>query len=243
MRIIKLNTINSTNDYLKNMFKEIPLNNFTTVVADYQVKGKGQYRNRWHSDKGKNLLFSVLIKFKSFSIKDQVYLNFAISLAIFEVLTDMLKNVKIKWPNDIMSRQSKICGILIENSVKHDKISHSIVGIGLNVNQEIFPTELKKATSIKKILKKDVKLDELLQKILQQIKISIAKIEKKHFKSLHSDYHLNLYRFEQPSMFKTNDNAIFLGKIIGVSEQGKLKLELLDETIKEFEVKEICFMD
>lgn len=243
MRIIKLNTINSTNDYLKNMFKEIPLNNLTTVVSDYQLKGKGQYRNRWHSEKGKNLLFSVLIKFENFLIKDQVYLNFAISLAIFEVLTDMLKNVKIKWPNDIMSRQSKICGILIENSVKHDKISHSIVGIGLNVNQENFPTELKKATSIKKILKKDVKLDELLQKILQQIKISITKIEKKQFKSLHNDYHLNLYRFEQPSMFKTNDNTLFLGKIIGVSEQGKLKLELLDETIKEFEVKEISFMD
>lgn len=243
MKIIKLDTINSTNDYLKELIKELKPTNFTTVVSNYQIKGKGQYLNSWHSEKGKNLLFSVLIKFKRFSIANQAFLNFAISLAIFEVLSNMLKNVKIKWPNDIMSRQSKICGILIENFVKHDKISHSIVGIGLNVNQENFPIHINKATSIKNILKKDTDLDLLLKQILHQIKKEILKIESNELTVLYETYYKNLYKLEQPSMYKTNENSLFLGKIIGVSKQGKLQLELIDETVKEFEVKEISFVD
>lgn len=239
MKIIKLNAIDSTNTYLKEMAREIDIENYTVVVTKYQTNGKGQYQNSWHSKKGKNLLFSILIKFKSFKIENHTYLNFAISLAVFHVLNQFLQHVKIKWPNDIMSRQRKICGILIENTVQNDKISQSIVGIGLNVNQIDFPVELEKVTSLKKELNTNFNCDDLLEQLIISVKKEILKLENNEFKELYDSYIDNLYKLNEPTMYKTKSGNLFLGKIKGVSNYGKLQVELDDETIKEFDIKEI----
>ncbi|MCF6349686.1 MAG: biotin--[acetyl-CoA-carboxylase] ligase [Flavobacteriaceae bacterium] len=238
MKIIKLDAINSTNDYLKGLCKEINLENFTVVTARFQTKGKGQFKNNWHSEEGKNLLFSLLVKFKSFKIENQAYLNFAISTAIHAVLHTYLQHVKVKWPNDIMSRQYKICGILIENTVKNDKISQSVIGIGLNVNQVIFPKKIVNVTSLKKELKKEIDSKLLLEQLISSIKKEIQKLENNQFLEIYNTYIKNLYKLNKPSMFATKVNPFFLGKIIGVTNQGKLQV-LKNDMVKEFNVKEI----
>ena len=148
MKIIKLHTIHSTNDYLKSLTNDKLLEDFTVVWADFQSEGKGQRGSSWLSKKGKNLTFSVFLDTSFLLIEQQFYLNIITSLAVYNLLKKkMIEHVKIKWPNDILSDNKKICGILIENSFKSQAINHSVIGVGLNVNQTDF-AQLHAVTSL-----------------------------------------------------------------------------------------------
>ena len=132
MKIVKLNAIDSTNTYLKDLIKLTTVENWTVIVTDNQVKGKGQFDNKWISDKGKNLTFSILVKFESLKIKQQFYLNYSVSIALYNVLRYYIpEKLTVKWPNDILSANHKICGILIESSINNSNVNHAIIGIGL----------------------------------------------------------------------------------------------------------------
>ena len=139
MNIIKLNAIDSTNSYLKNNAIKNNFESFTVVVAEKQTDGRGQLGTVWESDQGKNLTFSVLIKFLDFKITQQFYLSMAVSLGVLRVLkSQFIYNFHIKWPNDILAENNKVAGILIENSIVGSFIKNSVIGIGLNVNQTNF---------------------------------------------------------------------------------------------------------
>lgn len=242
MKIIKLNAIDSTSTFLKEMATNSSLENYTTVVANTQTNGRGQRENTWQSEPNKNLTFSVFIKDIELPIEDQKYLNFAICLAVFEIISNHLKNnIFIKWPNDIMSANQKLCGILIENTISKNCINKTIVGIGLNVNQEIFSSNLKKISSLKKISGKTYDLELLLNQILGTLKKQITLLNHKNFSKLERDYLNVMYKRNSPSMFKTSNNVLFMGKILGVSKSGRLKIEAQDGIIKEFGIKEVSF--
>ena len=241
MKIRKISAISSTNAYLKQLVLESRLESFTVVSADYQNKGKGQATKQWFSEKGKNLLFSILIKFNSLDISKQAFLNFAISIGIYQALKQHYPIIKIKWPNDIMADDKKISGILIENSVKGSLINHSIVGIGLNVNQLKFSTEIPNAVSLRNLLNKEFYRDVLLVELLDSIQKQISLLAEKDLGTLKANYEKNLYKKGIPSMFKTTNNKPFLGKIIGVSSIGLLQIELENGAIKEFANKEVFF--
>ncbi|WP_299109333.1 biotin--[acetyl-CoA-carboxylase] ligase [uncultured Tenacibaculum sp.] len=243
MKIIKLSAIDSTNSFLKEMAVNSVIEDFTTVVTQQQTKGRGQMNSEWVSEVGKNLTFSVFVRFESFLFSDQRYLSFAVALSVFEAVKSLeLNRLSIKWPNDIMAGNKKIGGILIENSLKKDTIVSSIIGIGLNVNQDNFSKELSKASSLKKILGEEVGLDILLMNVLNRLKENIRLLKQKRYKVLEDKYLDNLYKKDIASMFKTPEGNLFMGKIIGVSQEGKLQLELEDETIKEFDLKEVSFI-
>ncbi|WP_439127730.1 biotin--[acetyl-CoA-carboxylase] ligase [Polaribacter sp.] len=243
MKIIKLNAIASTNSFLKEMAKDSALENFTVVQTENQLNGRGQQHAKWVSDPFKNLTFSVFVKFKDFNFLDKKYLNFAISLAIFEVLKEEnIKNIAIKWPNDILSGKQKICGILIENNIKGTKINSSVIGIGLNVNQKLFSESLKNVSSLSNISGKIFDLDDLLKKIILQIELKIRKLEKQDFKSLETDYLNVLYKKNIPTMFKDSKDVLFMGIIRGISNDGKLKIELENESVAEFGIKEVAMV-
>lgn len=242
MKIIKLNAIDSTNSFLKDMLSKMPVEDFTVVVAKNQTNGRGQMNSEWVVEKDKSLTFSVFKGFFDFSIEDYKYLNYGISLSVFEVLTTYkLPNLAVKWPNDIMSGSKKIAGILIENSLKGNKISSSIIGIGINVNQEKFSEKAPNATSIKNSLGVEVDLDVLLDKLLDVLIKNLTLLEKKEYQTLEKRYLEVLYKKNVPTMFKNNQNILFMGKIIGVSKNGNLQIELEDETIQEFGLKEVSF--
>ena len=243
MKIIKLNATNSTNSFLKELGRDTALENFTIVVASEQKKGRGQQDSQWVSEPFKNLTFSVFTNEFVLEIRHQKYLNFAISLALFNTLSSYkIPNLSIKWPNDILSANKKICGILIENNIKGPKINSSIIGVGLNVNQERFLDSLNNVSSLKNICNLEFDLDLLLLKIIENLKKTIHLLSLNEYLQLETDYLNALYKKNIPAMFKDKTGLLFMGKIIGVSSYGSLQVELEDETIKEFGVKEISFL-
>ena len=242
MKILKLDAIDSTNSYLKNLIKENDVNNWTVVVAEYQNNGKGQLDNSWFSDRGKNITFSILVKMDHLKVNHQHYLNYSISIALYNVLKYYIpKKLSVKWPNDILSANDKVSGILIENSIKNDTVKYAIIGIGLNVNQIHFPKDITNATSLKNVLMKTIDKDELLDKILLEIQYQFVLIKQRKFLEIKKMYEDVLYKKAIPSMFIDSHNNTFLGKIIGVGKEGKLQVELENESIREFDFKEIKF--
>jgi BirA family transcriptional regulator, biotin operon repressor / biotin---[acetyl-CoA-carboxylase] ligase len=242
MNIIKLNAIDSTNSYLKKLAQESVLHNFTVVVAKHQTFGRGQMGTKWVSEQGKNLTFSLLINFKKLNVKDQFYLSMAVALGLIYALRHFVSvPLKIKWPNDILAEKDKIAGILIENILKSENINHSIVGIGLNVNQTEFPATIENVTSLKKLSGKTFNNDELLDKMVTSIKKYSCYVEDEKFDILKQMYLSNLYKFETPAMFEDKNGEIFLGKISTVDENGRLVVELENETTRKFSLKEIKF--
>ena len=239
MKIIKLNAIDSTNDFLKNMSRNEVVENFTTVVTQSQTKGKGQMGSTWDSEIGKNLIMSILIKDLLNDIDEIFHLNVAISLAVIQVLEELnIPKISIKWPNDIMSDNKKIAGILIENSFKSDNKIESIVGIGLNVNQKEF-SNLPKASSLSVITNLDFDLDLILDKIQFQIKRNCAIISSKQTAILWKNYHQSLFKNGVPMAFEDENKNQFMGIIQEVSEDGRLKLLLEDDSFKFYELKQI----
>lgn len=243
MKIIKLDAIDSTNTFLREMSYNNQVENFTIVIAENQVNGRGQMNTVWESENGNSLTFSILLKLDQLTIANQFYISKVVSLAIYDVLSTLLTvKINIKWPNDILAEGKKICGILIENSVKKTMIHQSIVGIGLNVNQEMFKN-LPNATSMKLISNEDYDLDFILEKLVSSIKKYISILEKKEFQEIDKLYLNRLYKIGIPSMFKNMlTNTVFMGKILGVSNQGQLNVELEDETVSQFNLKEIEFI-
>lgn len=242
MKIIKLDAIDSTNSFLKELNKDSSLENFTIVVTKNQQKGRGQREANWYSEPFKNLTFSILVNKLKLKTNEAKYINFAVSLAIFKVLeTYKIRNLFIKWPNDIMSANKKICGILIENSLSNNKINNSIIGIGLNVNQVNFPN-LERVSSLKNILGYELNLDDLLIDLIKQLKFQFELLNKKLFSNLENEYLAVLYKKDTPSMFKTEKGITFLGKIIGIATNGNLLVENENNEVEEFAIKEISFL-
>ena len=242
MNIIKLNAIESTNLYLKNLAVEKELESYTVVSANYQSAGRGQMGANWHSEIGKNLTFSILIKFDSFEIERQFYLSMAVSLGLLAAIRFHISSpLFVKWPNDILAEKDKLAGILIENIVTGNVIKQTVIGIGLNVNQEQFPSTIGKVTSLKKITGNPFDTDSLLESIVISIQNFVDYIERKEFQKLKNLYLKSLYKFEKPVMFEDDKGVIFLGKIVNVCEDGKLEVALEDEKTRKFNLKEIKF--
>ena len=139
MPLIKLDAIDSTNNYLKQLAKEKVLENYTAVMAFEQTKGKGQMGSQWVSEAGKNLTISVLVKDLPLDVISIYDFNVAVALAAVTLLQwNAIDKVNVKWPNDIMAEQKKVGGILIENSLKPNGTFTAVVGFGLNLNQTDF---------------------------------------------------------------------------------------------------------
>lgn len=239
LQIDKLRTIDSTNDYLKSLIKENNLQDDKVVWALEQTKGRGQMGTTWTSESGKNLTFSVFRKVKSLSINEQFYALMAASLAVKEVLEKLLiKNVKVKWPNDILSDKKKICGILIESVIKKGKLDAMIIGVGLNVNQTNWDG-LQGITSIKSETAIHFELEEILKMLLEQFHHYVQLLLKKDFTSLKEDYEKFLFRNGRASTFRKKDGTQFTGIIQGVTHLGKLILLEEDEVVQEYDLKEI----
>ncbi|SNR61220.1 biotin--[acetyl-CoA-carboxylase] ligase [Lutibacter flavus] len=242
MNIIKLSAIDSTNLYLKTLVSKNELENFTVVITDHQNSGRGQMGTTWSSERGKNLTFSILISLPSFKIEEQFYLSMAVALGILNVLKKEADcPFWVKWPNDILAVKDKVAGVLIENTIGGTFIKYSIVGIGLNVNQEIFPKDIDNVTSLNNISNRTFVLDDLLSKLLKSIENFVQYIIRKEYLELKRMYIVALYKFEKPTMFKDNLGNVFIGKIIDVSEKGRLIVELENEKIRKFNLKEIKF--
>jgi BirA family biotin operon repressor/biotin-[acetyl-CoA-carboxylase] ligase len=238
MKLIKLDAIDSTNEFLKGLSNKQELENFTVVTAENQTKGKGQMGAVWVSESGKNLIMSVFVKGLILELNHIYNLNIAVALAVIQTLESYnIPNLSIKWPNDIMSYNFKIGGILIENSIKSDGAISSIIGLGLNVNQTNFEN-LPKASSLAVISKSTFDKEELLESIIKNLKENLKVLNSVPF-LLWQAYTDKLFKKGTPMAFKDNTDIKFMGIIQGVSSNGKLQVLLEDDSIVEYNIKEI----
>tara|TARA_Y100000739_G_C20596362_1_gene460489 strand:- start:689 stop:1426 length:738 start_codon:yes stop_codon:yes gene_type:complete len=243
MNIIKLDAIDSTNSYLKKIISNKDVSDSTIVTAKFQTKGKGQLGANWESEDSKNLIFSIYKKDLGIKVKDQFIISIIVSLALIKTLKkNNLPNLRIKWPNDIMSENKKICGILIENIVKEKHIKHAVIGIGLNVNQTIFDN-LPNASSIKKITGNTHNKDEILKELANNINRSFEMIYSSSSEIIFKKYEELLYRINKPSTFKNLKGENFTGFIKGVNKLGKLNVMLDDNKLESFDLKEISILN
>jgi len=238
MQLIKLGAIDSTNDFLKNLAQEKDTLNFTVVTAESQTKGKGQMGSVWNSETGKNLIMSVLIKDSLSEINEIFNLNIVVALSVISVLKQRhIPNLSIKWPNDILSANKKIGGILIENSIKSDGSIYSIAGLGLNINQTNFEN-LPKASSLANVMQQNFDKEELLEDIVAKMKIYTENL-KENVSMLWKEYEDLLFKKEIPTAFKDVYGRNFMGMIKGVDPLGRLKILLEDDTVATFQIKEV----
>lgn len=242
MKLIKLSAIDSTNDFLKELSKNDTLENFTTVVAEQQTKGKGQMGSSWVTEKGKNLIISTLIKDVVAKVDQVFHLNVAVSIAIIQVLETLtIPNLAIKWPNDIMSDDKKIAGILIENRFKSDATIESVVGIGLNVNQKDF-NALPRASSLSIVANKEFELDLILEGIIEKIQANCEPIRNETTEKLWQIYLDYLFKKDVLMTFEDQHKSVYNGTILGVTQEGKLEVALENNTIHYYGIKEITLM-
>ncbi len=227
MPIVKLDAIDSTNDFLKDWTRREIVENFTVVTAENQTKGRGQMGAAWHSESGKNLIMSVLVKGFLIDASAVFDLNMVVSLAVIRSLENLkVPKLSIKWPNDIMSAEKKVGGILIENSFKSDNSIDSVVGIGLNVNQTQFEN-LPQASSL--ALQTDINFDKeaLLHEIVANLK-SILNSWETDAVALKENYTNLLFKKDVQMTFQKVDQSVFIGTITGINRNGQL--EILSES-------------
>lgn len=240
MKVIKLNATDSTNTFLSELAKDTTLKSPTVIITDNQTAGRGQRNSTWYAEPGKSLAMSVYIEPKKLLIKDQFYLSMLVSLSVKKALQDFgVPKVTVKWPNDILSRSKKLAGILIENTVKQNKISSSIIGIGVNVNTDLVKT-LPRLGSMYSQTHKEFDMEEVAMKILEVLIPKIESFSSVDYMKLKHNYEQHLFRKDQVTSFIDKDTSLFSGIIRGVTDMGQLKVETSSEnSIKHYWPKEI----
>ena len=242
LNLIKLNAIDSTNTYLKKLAKETQLLDETVVITKHQVSGRGQMGNFWLSREGQSLTFSMFKVFFDFRVEDQFIISMATSLGILKALEALnIPSISIKWPNDILSAKSKVGGILIENLLEGSFIKYAVIGIGLNVNEPIFPN-LPKASSLKLETGKTFILEEVLQEVLENLFLKLRILNATNFSALKEEYEDNLFQRNAISVFETPEGLRFNGIIKGVSDIGELIVETENNPLRKFQLKEVSLI-
>lgn len=239
MHLIKVSAINSTNSFAREMFRENNQIPATCIVAEKQLSGRGQRGTIWTSEEGKNLTFSVIYPKPALLPGRQFVLSAAVATSVLQVMQQFeVPKMKVKWPNDIMSANLKIGGILIENVISEAKVAASIIGIGLNVNQENFEG-LPTAGSMKSVCGRIFDLDEVLDALLLQLEERLDHLSEETSEEILKRYKKHLFRRHQPSTFQLPDKTYFTGMITSVTPEGKLLVQKEDDLLQEFDLKEI----
>ncbi len=238
MPVIKLDAIPSTNDFLKDLAASGPVDPFTVAVAETQTRGRGQAGAKWVSEPGKNLTFSIYIPDSVKNVRQLFGLNVAVALSVAESLDRLqVPRVSVKWPNDILSGNRKIAGILIENSIGGSV--DSIIGIGINVNQRTFG-DLPSATSIWLEKGTEASREDLMHAVVVSIQNKLQTPSGRD--RLWDAYHARLYMKDKAAMFAKPDGARFMAVVRKVTDDGRLNLELENGSLRRFAVREISMV-
>jgi BirA family transcriptional regulator, biotin operon repressor / biotin---[acetyl-CoA-carboxylase] ligase len=231
----------STNTYCFSLLKKGKLMEGTIIHTNYQTAGRGQMGNTWESETDKNLLLSIILYPSLIKAEEQFIISKAVSIGICDFLERYLSNVFIKWPNDIYVNNDKIAGILIENSIIHDEINHTIVGIGLNINQEEFISNIPNPTSLKTLTRMTYDLNEVLSLLCKDLDNRYKQLLYNKISHIDNEYISHLFKYNKWIEFK-DSKGIFEGRIQSVSEAGKLRIEDRRGRLYEYGFKEVDFL-
>lgn len=243
MATISLASVPSTNTWAKEHAES--LQHGDIVVTPDQTAGRGQRGNHWEAEPGCNLTFSIFLRPTAISPARQFLISEIVSLAVASALRSHLpesadSRISVKWPNDIYAGDCKIAGILIEHAVSGNGITHTVAGIGLNVNQRIFRSDAPNPVSMAMIAEHDFPLEPIMLEIARQVTMQT---DAPQSASIHADYLDTLWRKDGlPHTFSTPDGATFQAIIEDVAENGMLRLAPTDAPPCEFAFKEVVFI-
>ncbi|WP_347157744.1 biotin--[acetyl-CoA-carboxylase] ligase [Pontibacter chitinilyticus] len=229
----------STNTEAQQLLSKNEATEGCLVLTAQQTKGRGQRGNTWEAAPGKNITLSVVLAPAFLAVRQQFFLNMAVSLAVLDLVRGLgLTQAQIKWPNDLYFEDKKIGGILIENTINSYTLQHSIVGIGLNVNQLQF--QFPTATSLAASLGYELEVEVLVVRLMELLEKRYLELRTGKTAKLKYEYLQALYRYQQTHPFLI-DGQQMLGQIVGVGEDGRLALEL-DHQLRYFAFKEITYV-
>ena len=240
-KLILHRNIESTNDLAYDLVKSESIREGTIIYTNYQSAGRGQNGNRWESEDGRNLLFSIVLFPVMVKPEDQFIISMFISLGICDFLKTLIPACKIKWPNDIYAGDDKIAGILIESSITGESLNSSIAGIGLNINQDHFPANVPNPISVKMLTGKEYDTDLCLKNLAGFLDKRYKQLISDERHGIRNEYISSLYRLNEWHNYYSRD-IIFSGRIISVTDIGCLQIEDREGKIREFSFKEIDFI-
>jgi BirA family transcriptional regulator, biotin operon repressor / biotin---[acetyl-CoA-carboxylase] ligase len=240
-KLIFCKNIESTNTYASGLVQRESISEGTIIYTNFQSAGRGQKGNRWESEDGKNLLFSIVLFPEMVIPEDQFIISMFVSLGICDFLKTLIPACKIKWPNDIYAGDDKIAGILIESSITGNSINNSIAGIGLNINQDHFPVYVPNPVSLKMLTGKNYDPDLCLKQLAGWLDKRYKQLISDRRSEIRNEYISSLYRLNELHNFKAKD-GIFSGKIVAVADSGCIRIEDREGKIREFFFKEIDFI-
>lgn len=238
-QIIKLPRVDSTNTYLSKLSRPLPEGSIVWAIE--QTKGRGQQTNRWNSEPGKNLTFSIVFNPVFLSAYQQFYMSKVVALAVSDFISLYTDKVSIKWPNDIYVGNRKISGILIEHEIESTYIRQTIAGIGINVNQTKFPAELPNPVSLSQLSNQKYNMEEMLNEIIDVLDYRYSMLKNNELDTIDKNFNEVIYQYLKPSKFVSN-NETFEGTITGVEKTGELIIKDKAGKVRKFLHKEVEYV-
>lgn len=242
-RLIELDEVDSTNSYLRRLDvqgDQRPV----LVTAEFQSAGRGADTNRWESERGKNLLFSLRLMPCNLPVRRMFAVSEVAALAVRDALNAFAPGFRIKWPNDIYYEDSKVAGILIENDLQGAKIRCSTIGIGINVNQRRFLSDAPNPHSLADIVGHDVErhlvLEQFMERVMHYMK-ALDEGKDDALDPLHEHYKEGLYRMGEEHKF-IDDTGMFCATIVDVEQSGHLILQDTEGNRRRYEFKQLKYI-
>lgn len=240
LKTIHLPETDSTNRFLHQLSAEEPSAENVLVTADFQTAGRGQGTNSWESERGRNLLFSLLVHPRHIPARRQFLLSEVEAVAIKEVLDDYVDGISLKWPNDIYWHDRKLGGTLIETNLSRAGVTRCIFGTGLNVNQTTFVSDAPNPVSLCQILGHELDRDRLLSEIIARIFHYLDLLEGNQFAEISTRYHNALYRRSGYHPYQDSAGE-FEALIVEVEDDGHLILVDRQGQFRSYAFKEVSF--
>ena len=240
IRTINLQSTDSTNNFLRGYVMD-DNDDIVVVKADYQTAGRGQGVNKWESEDGKNLLFSLLVRPHTVPVTSQFILSMTMAVALKETLDSYAKGFELKWPNDIYWHNSKISGTLIETTVSGKGLGRCIFGVGINVNQQTFTSDAPNPVSLSAITGQEEDITELLNKVVEAFCKYYKMLAAGRYAEISDLYHAALYRRRGFHAYRDADGT-FDASIVEIEDDGHLVLRDRDCRLRRYAFKEVQFL-
>lgn len=239
-RIIRLEETDSTNSYLRGLAASESLPEGSIVVADFQTSGRGQVGNVWESEKGKNLMLSVILYPDFIPANHQFLISQIAALSVKETLGNYVGDITVKWPNDVYWKDRKICGMLIENDLFGQHLYCSVIGIGINLNQQEFRGDAPNPVSLTQITGEVYDTEEVLNRFQEKFYNYYLELLQEEDEAVRAAYMDALYRNDGYYEY-TDENGPFEAAIHAIEPDGHLILQLRDRTLRRYAFKEVSF--
>ncbi|MFK7970680.1 MAG: biotin--[acetyl-CoA-carboxylase] ligase [Bacteroidia bacterium] len=229
----------STNTLAQQLLTDRPPEG-TVISADVQTQGRGQAGTTWTASSGQNILMSVIL-YPKLAAPEAYALGQMAALAVWQCIhaLDQDADLHIKWPNDILLEGHKIAGILIENQLQGSRVHATVIGIGLNVNQAVFPPQHRMPTSLFLHSGQTYELHDIQDRLLNSLEANYLRMRQHGAASFKRDFEARMYGFQQTIPF-IYDGETHHCKVLGTDKQGRLLLETPDGSERSFGLKEIA---